>query len=299
MNICVVGTGYVGLVTGAVFADLGNDVVCVDNDQKKIEALRAGQMPIYEPGLEEMVVRNKDDGRLSFTTDLPGADPPGRRHLHRGGHPPEGHRRDRSLPRGGGRHPDRPLDGPLQGGRQQVHRPGRHRRVRPGSHHAAPAPPHRLRRGLQSRVPARGLRDRGHPPARPDRDRRAQPAGRDDPGGALRPARAAHDHHRPAVGGGDQVRLQRLPGRQDLVHQRDRQHLRERGRRREPGDEGHGPRLAHRDAVPPGRARLRRLLLPQGRGLAHPHRRPASATTSSCCARWWRSTRSGPPTWWT
>jgi UDPglucose 6-dehydrogenase len=63
----------VGLVTGAVFADLGNDVVCVDNDQKKIEALRAGQMPIYEPGLEEMVVRNKDDARLSFTTDLPGA----------------------------------------------------------------------------------------------------------------------------------------------------------------------------------------------------------------------------------
>src|SRR5229473_1072804 len=70
MNICVVGTGYVGLVTGAVFADLGNDVVCVDNAIKKIEALRAGQMPIYEPGLEEMVVRNKDDGRLTFSTDL-------------------------------------------------------------------------------------------------------------------------------------------------------------------------------------------------------------------------------------
>jgi UDPglucose 6-dehydrogenase len=73
MNICVVGTGYVGLVTGAVFADLGNDVVCVDNDQKKIEALRAGKMPIYEPGLEEMVARNTGDGRLSFTTDLAGA----------------------------------------------------------------------------------------------------------------------------------------------------------------------------------------------------------------------------------
>src|SRR5467141_2127046 len=69
MNICVVGTGYVGLVTGAVFADLGNDVVCVDNVIKKIEALRAGQMPIYEPGLEEMVVRNKVDGRLTFSTD--------------------------------------------------------------------------------------------------------------------------------------------------------------------------------------------------------------------------------------
>ena len=71
MNICVVGTGYVGLVTGAVFADLGNDVICVDNALKKIEALRAGQMPIYEPGLEEMVARNKDDGRLTFSTDLP------------------------------------------------------------------------------------------------------------------------------------------------------------------------------------------------------------------------------------
>jgi UDPglucose 6-dehydrogenase len=73
MNICVVGTGYVGLVTGAVFADLGNDVVCVDNDAPKIDALRAGQMPIYEPGLEEMVLRNVADGRLGFTTDLAGA----------------------------------------------------------------------------------------------------------------------------------------------------------------------------------------------------------------------------------
>src|SRR6202795_472998 len=70
MNICVVGTGYVGLVTGAVFADLGNDVVCVDNDRAKIDALKAGRMPIYEPGLEEMVGRNAEDRRLSFTTDL-------------------------------------------------------------------------------------------------------------------------------------------------------------------------------------------------------------------------------------
>ncbi len=70
MNICVVGTGYVGLVTGAVFADLGNDVVCVDNDRAKVEALKAGRMPIYEPGLEEMVARNAGDQRLAFTTDL-------------------------------------------------------------------------------------------------------------------------------------------------------------------------------------------------------------------------------------
>jgi len=70
MNVAVVGTGYVGLVTGAVFADLGNDVVCVDKDAAKIAALRAGRMPIYEPGLEELVARNVGDGRLAFSTDL-------------------------------------------------------------------------------------------------------------------------------------------------------------------------------------------------------------------------------------
>src|SRR5216117_1462498 len=73
MNICVVGTGYVGLVTGAVFADLGNEVVCVDNQTDKIAELEAGRMPIYEPGLEEMVARNVADGRLSFSTDLAAA----------------------------------------------------------------------------------------------------------------------------------------------------------------------------------------------------------------------------------
>ena len=73
MNICVVGTGYVGLVTGAVFADLGNDVICVDNDPAKIADLAGGQMPIYEPGLEEMVARNTADGRLAFSVDLAAA----------------------------------------------------------------------------------------------------------------------------------------------------------------------------------------------------------------------------------
>jgi len=70
MNICVIGTGYVGLVTGTVFADLGNDVVCVDKDPSKVEMLRRGEMPIYEPGLEEMVVRNMAEKRLCFTTDI-------------------------------------------------------------------------------------------------------------------------------------------------------------------------------------------------------------------------------------
>jgi UDPglucose 6-dehydrogenase len=73
MRIAVVGTGYVGLVAGACFAESGNDVICVDKDQKKIDTLNAGQMPIYEPGLEEIVRRNRQEARLSFTTDLPEA----------------------------------------------------------------------------------------------------------------------------------------------------------------------------------------------------------------------------------
>src|SRR3989454_2015903 len=73
MNISVVGPGYVGLVPGAVFADLGNEVICVDNVADKIGTLQAGRLPIYEPGLEEMVARNVGDGRLSFSTDLAGA----------------------------------------------------------------------------------------------------------------------------------------------------------------------------------------------------------------------------------
>ncbi|AXA36629.1 MAG: UDP-glucose/GDP-mannose dehydrogenase family protein [Candidatus Sumerlaea chitinivorans] len=70
MNVCVIGTGYVGLVTGATFADLGNEVVCVDKDESKIARLQRGEMPIYEPGLEEIVRRNMEEGRISFTTDI-------------------------------------------------------------------------------------------------------------------------------------------------------------------------------------------------------------------------------------
>ena len=70
MKIAIVGTGYVGLVSGTCFAEMGVDVTCVDVNKEKIDSLLAGQVPIYEPGLDEMVLRNHQEGRLHFTTDL-------------------------------------------------------------------------------------------------------------------------------------------------------------------------------------------------------------------------------------
>ncbi len=70
MNICVIGSGYVGLITGTCLAEMGNDVICVDNDKEKIKKLLNGRTPLYEPGLEELMLSNISEGRLKFTDDI-------------------------------------------------------------------------------------------------------------------------------------------------------------------------------------------------------------------------------------
>ena len=73
MKICMIGTGYVGLVSGTCFADLGNNVCCVDKDKRKIDQLNNKEVPIFEPGLKDLIEKNFSSGRLTFTSDLSSA----------------------------------------------------------------------------------------------------------------------------------------------------------------------------------------------------------------------------------
>ena len=123
MQIAVVGTGYVGLVTGTCFAESGHTVTCVDVDAAKIERSAAGGIPIYEPGLEELVRRNVKERRLAFTTSYAEAIPGRRRRVHRGRDAARRDRRGGPLVRARGRRADRRgTSTGYDGRREQEHR---------------------------------------------------------------------------------------------------------------------------------------------------------------------------------
>ena len=128
MKIAVVGTGYVGLVTGTCFADSGNEVTCVDIDEAKIDALNRGEIPIYEPGLAELVEHNVEAERLHFTTDLAAARQAGRARLPGRRHAAGRRRRGRPVGLVERGRDDRPAPAARRGRGHQEHRAGRHQR---------------------------------------------------------------------------------------------------------------------------------------------------------------------------
>ena len=129
MRIAMIGTGYVGLVSGACFSEFGVDVVCVDKDADKIARLNEGQLPIFEPGLEDIVESNENSGRLSFTTDLVAAvDGADAVFIAVGTPSPPRRRPRRSVLCLCRRYRNRPGHERLYGGRHQVDGARRHRR---------------------------------------------------------------------------------------------------------------------------------------------------------------------------
>ncbi len=181
MKIAVIGTGYVGLVTGTCLAESGNDVVCVDKVAEKIARLKQGMIPIYEPGLAELVHRNFRDGRLRFTTSLPEGIAEAELVFIAVGTPQgdDGGADLRGIWAVGqeiAEHLDEPQDH-----RHQEHRPGRHqRRAHPPDGRGDGRP---VRRRQQPRVPQGRGGDRRLQQARPRR-RRRPPAPRSASGSA-------------------------------------------------------------------------------------------------------------------
>ena len=171
MHIAMVGSGYVGLVSGACLADFGHNVICIDSDGQKIEALKAGKMPIFEPGLHDIVGNNVRQSRLSFSTDLATA-VAARSGLHRGRNAVAARRRPcRSLLCLPGRARDRRRPRGLYGGRDEIDRSGRHGRRSRADHPRDPAG-RRIRGRFQPGVSARRRGDRRFQAARPHRHRR-------------------------------------------------------------------------------------------------------------------------------
>ena len=266
----VIGVGYVGLVTAVCLAHLGHRVVCLDVDAAKVGG------PARRPRADLRARPRRPHGRRRRATLLHDvlrrALQPAASCSSRSTRRPRRQRRRRPVARASASCArSRPHDGERLLVMKSTVPVGTGERV-VAELQAAGAGGRRLR--LQPRVPARGRRHRGLAASRPHRDRRrtATPT-------ATRSRRLfrgiEHDGgaHQRAHRRDDQVRLQRLPGHQDLVHQRDRQRLRGGRRRRAHGGRRHGPRPPHRAALPAGRHRLRRLVLSQRRPGAQAARR--------------------------
>ncbi len=192
-RIAVVGTGYVGLVTGACLADFGNTVRCIDVDAAKIARLSAGEIPFYEPGLEELVARTAQSGRLLFQTDLAEAARWAEVIFITVGTPPQADgSADLSAVFAVGDVIARSVTG-LQGGRPEDDGAGGHRAPAAGRDAQARRAPGHHRRGVEPRVPARGLGDRDLHAARPRGRRRRDGEGREAHARALRAALPARD----------------------------------------------------------------------------------------------------------
>ncbi len=272
LNIGVVGTGYVGLVVGACLAENGNSVVCVDADAAKVDRIRTGEIPIYEPGLNEMVPRNVAEDRLRFSTDLDEAVRRSEVIFIAVGTPQD---EDGSadlthvldVARGIGR--------AMNGYKVVVNKStvpvGTAAKVRDV---IASLTEHPFAVVSNPGVPEGRHRRRRLPEARPCGDRYRRSQGRGHHAAALRAVREdrqADPGDGPGLGGADQVRRERDAGDSHLVHERDRELLRSRRRGREAGADGHGHGCPDRSVVPVSRRGLRRLLLPEGREGADPH----------------------------
>ena len=226
--IGVIGTGYVGLVTAAGFAELGNEVYCIDIDAAKIEGLKQGRMPIWEPGLEELVARHRD--RLHFSTDIADALEHARLLFVAVGTPPtySGDADLSAVHAVVNAMPPSDEHALVMKSTVPVGTGETIQRIFAEQGKALP-----LR--VVPRVPQGGLGDQGLPGARPRRRRRRGRLGRRCRRRALRAARrpARADGHQERRDG--QARVQRVPGDEDLVHQRDRQRVRGDRRRRRRG----------------------------------------------------------------
>ena len=283
-KIAVVGTGYVGQVTGVLFSDLGNDVTCIEVDERKLATLRSGRSTIYEPGLEELLRRNLEAGRLRFTDNYDEAVPNADFVFITVGTPMnyDGSADLKYVEQAATsigkslRKPTIIIDKstvPVGTGDWVTDIISRNAK---GVSFSVVSNPEFLREGS-------AVSDFVHPDrivlGSLDRDAAERvaelhaAAGRADP------------DHRPAHGRDDQVRLERLPGDRISFINEIADDLRAAGRRCERSCARHGLRQAHRPALPRRRHRLRRLVLPQGRARRCPHGRNRRAATRSCCRR--------------